>query len=223
MKKVNILWSGITGRTGQLALEFSKQNNFVTIVAGVSNSNSSYYNYDELDKIKEKFDVIVDFSHEDNLEKILQFALKAKKPLIIGTYIKDAKHINMIEEASKIIPIFKGGNFRFDVKKFMDDVIEYANTSTEDIVLVETHYKTKKVPSQTALELKEMVLNKTGKQLKIDSRLEYDDLINDYKVNNISCHVQGFDGLIEGVLKVAQIMSSNIKPDLYNLNKLFDE
>ena len=115
-----------------------------------------------------------------------------------------------------------------EVKKILKDkyglTVEYTKAGSIEMIEQDSSDKDYLFPSsQTALELKEMVLNKTGKQLKIDSRLEYDDLINDYKVNNISCHVQGFDGLIEGVLKVAQIMSSNIKPDLYNLNKLFDE
>lgn len=76
-KKVKILWSGITGRTGILAERFSKESDNVSIIAGVCRNNDNYYNYDNLDNIKEEFDVIVDFSHKDSFDSILAFALKA--------------------------------------------------------------------------------------------------------------------------------------------------
>jgi dihydrodipicolinate reductase len=52
MKTTKILWSGITGRTGLLALNAAQNCNYAEIVAGISRNNSQYYNYDELDKIK---------------------------------------------------------------------------------------------------------------------------------------------------------------------------
>ena len=57
--KVKILWSGITGRTGREAVLLAKDNDKVEIVAGICRSNEEYYNYDELDEIKEDFDVTV--------------------------------------------------------------------------------------------------------------------------------------------------------------------
>ena len=55
MEKVKILWSGITGRTGSEAIELAKDSDMVEIVVGLSRSNTDYYNYDELDKIKNSF------------------------------------------------------------------------------------------------------------------------------------------------------------------------
>ena len=81
MEKVKILWSGITGRTGREAIELAKNSDTVEITAGLSRSNTNYYNYDELDKIKEDFDVIVDFSHKDSFDKVLDFALKVADQL----------------------------------------------------------------------------------------------------------------------------------------------
>ena len=220
--KVNILWSGITGRTGKLAMEKSKNNDFATIVAGISRTNQNFYNYNELENIEEKYDVIVDFSHTDSFDKVLELALKKRKPLIIGTSNLSENQINKIQQASKIIPIFKGRNFIFNVKNFMDDVIDYAKTMDSDIKLIETHYKTKKIPSQTALELKERVKNEAGKDLIIESKLEYDSLINDYKVDNLHLHIEGFEQLAEDILKIASLMNNDLEPELYNLNKLLN-
>lgn len=220
--KVNILWSGITGRTGKLAIEKSKENDFATIVAGISRTNKSFYNYYQLDNIKEDFDVIVDFSHTDSFDKVLDLAVKRNKPLIIGTANLSDKQIENIREASKIIPIYKGGNFRFDVKNFIDSVVDYAKTQDGDIKLVETHYKTKKVPSQTAVEMKERVKKEAGKELIIESKLEYDGLINDYRVNNLHLHIEGFEQLAEDVLKIASLMNNDLEPGMYSLSKLID-
>ena len=224
MSKVKILWSGITGRTGKEALKLSEESELVEIVAGICRSDNNFYNYNQLDNISEDFDVIVDFSHKDSFNKVLAFALKVKKPLIIGTAGLTDEQIKSFEDASKIIPIFRGGNFRFDVKSFIDNVVEYAKTCKDDnIELVETHYKTKKVPSETAKVIAKRVLNETGKNVEIKSFLEYDELINDWQVSNLHCRVVGFKELARDVLNIA-IMMKNKKPNgVYDLDILFKE
>ena len=224
MEKVKILWSGITGRTGREAIELAKDSDMVEIVAGLSRSNTNYYNYDELDKIKEDFDVIVDFSHKDSFNKVLDFALKVKKPIVIGTAGLTEEQMKRFEEASKIIPVFRGGNFRFDVKKFIDEVVEYAKKSEkESFDLIETHYKTKKVPSETAKVVAKRVLEETGKQVNIKSFLEYDELINDWKIDDLRCRVIGFKELAENVLEIAKMMKDKTASGVYDLNRLLKE
>lgn len=224
MEKVKILWSGITGRTGREAIEIAKNSDTVEISAGLSRSNENYYNYDELDNIKEDFDVIVDFSHKDSFDKVLDFALKVKKPIVIGTAGLTEEQMKRFEEASKIIPVFRGGNFRFDVKKFIDEVVEYAKKSEkESFDLIETHYKTKKVPSETAKVVAKRVLEETGKQVNIKSFLEYDELINDWKIDDLRCRVIGFKELAENVLEIARMMKDKTASGVYDLDRLLKE
>ena len=224
MEKVKILWSGITGRTGKEAVEIAKESGSVEISAGLSRSNENYYNYDELDNIKEDFGVIVDFSHKDSFDKVLDFALKVKKPIVIGTAGLTEEQMKRFEEASKIIPVFRGGNFRFDVKKFIDEVVEYAKKSEkESFDLIETHYKTKKVPSETAKVVAKRVLEETGKQVNIKSFLEYDELINDWKIDDLRCRVIGFKELAENVLEIARMMKDKTASGVYDLDRLLKE
>lgn len=224
MEKVKILWSGITGRTGKEAVEIAKESGSVEISGGLSRSNENYYNYDELDNIKEDFDVIVDFSHKDSFDKVLDFALKVKKPIVIGTAGLTEEQMKRFEEASKIIPVFRGGNFRFDVKKFIDEVVEYAKKSEkESFDLIETHYKTKKVPSETAKVVAKRVLDETGKQVNIKSLLEYDELINDWKIDDLRCRVIGFKELAENVLEIARMMKDKTASGVYDLDRLLKE
>lgn len=224
MEKVKLLWSGITGRTGKEAVEIAKESGSVEISAGLSRSNENYYNYDELDNIKEDFDVIVDFSHKDSFDKVLDFALKVKKPIVIGTAGLTEEQMKRFEEASNIIPVFRGGNFRFDVKKFIDEVVEYAKKSEkESFDLIETHYKTKKVPSETAKVVAKRVLEETGKQVNIKSFLEYDELINDWKIDDLRCRVIGFKELAENVLEIARMMKAKTASGVYDLDRLLKE
>ena len=224
MRKLKILWSGITGRTGKEAIELTKNCNTVEIVAGLSRNNKNYYNYDELDNIKKDFDIIIDFSHKDCFDKVLDFAIKVKKPIVIGTAGLTEEQTKRLEEASNIIPIFRGGNFRFDVKKFIDEVVEYAKKSEkESFDLIETYYKTKKVPSETAKVVAKRVLDETGKKVNINSYLEYDELINDWKVDNFECRVVGFKELAENVLEIAKMMKDKEPSGVYDLDRLLKE
>lgn len=223
MGKVKILWSGITGRTGKEAIEVCKNNDLAEIVAGICRSDSNYYNYEQLDDIKEEFDVIVDFSHKDSFDIILNYAIKKNKPLIIGTAGLTEEQMKAFEEASKIIPIFRGGNFRFNVKSFIDAVVEYAKTCNDNIELIETHYKTKKVPSETAKVVAKKVLDETGKKVEIKSFLEYDELINDWRVADLHCRVCGFKELAEDVIEIAIMMKNKTANGVYDLDRLLKE
>ncbi|MCL2451578.1 hypothetical protein FWD20_01730 [Candidatus Saccharibacteria bacterium] len=223
-EKTKILWSGITGRTGQAALAAQNQSP-AEIVAGVSRERGEgYYTYDELDEIREDFDVIVDFSHKDSFDKILAFAEKVLKPLIIGTAGLSEQQVEALENASRTIPIFRGGNFRFEVETFIDDIVAYARTCEEqELRLVETHRKGKIIPSETAKVIAKRVLDETGKIVNIDSRLEYDDPISDWRIGGLHYQMVGFDQLGVDVLEIASIMAGKEPDGSYDLGRLVRE
>lgn len=224
MEKVKILWSGITGRTGKEAEAIAQNSDTVEIVAGLSRGNGNYYSYDDLENIPVDFDVIVDFSHKDSFDRVLEYALRVRKPIVIGTAGLTEEQKRRFEEASKVIPVFRGGNFRFEVKKFIDGVVAYAKQSEkQSFDLIETHYKTKKVPSETAKVIAKRVLDETGKTVNINSYLEYDELINDWKVDNLECRVIGFKELAENVLEIARMMKVKTPSGVYDLDRLFGE
>lgn len=222
MNKTKILWSGITGRTGVQAEIASKPCECAEIVAGICRSHEKYYSYNELDKINEDFDVIVDFSHKACFDKVLDFAIKKNKVLVSGTSGITEDQLSKLEKASYSIPIFRGGNFRFNVESFINDVVEYAKGYNGKLKLIETHYKTKKVPSETAKVVAKRVFENTGKEVEIESRLEYDELINDWRVDDIHCRVQGFEQLAKDVLKIANLMKEKKSNGLYDLNRLLN-
>lgn len=224
MNKVKILWSGITGRTGKEALEVVKSNDSFEIVAGICRSDNKYYNYEQLDNITEDFDVIIDFSHKDSFNKVLNYAIRMNKPLIIGTAGLSDEQVEALENASNIIPIFRGGNFRFEVKQFIDEIVEYAKTCADDLVLIETHYKTINIPSETAKVIARRVLEETGKKVEIKSFLQNDENTNDWRVDNIHYRCGAYDEkLAKDILNIAVMIKDKTPNGIYDLDRLIKE
>ncbi len=224
MENIKILWSGITGKTANEVLKIAQSDDSIQIVAGICRNNNKYYNYNELDNIKEDFDVIIDFSHRDSFDAILDYALKVKKPLITGTSGLSSEQIQKMQNASNIIPIFRGGNFRFEVKEFIDKIIEYAKSSNDEITLIEKHYITVPIPSQTAKVIAEKVFEETGKQIKIESSQQDRENTNDWRVNNIQYQCTAYDEkLARDIVNIAIMMKSKKANGIYDLDRLFKE
>lgn len=223
MDSLKILWSGVTRRTAKQVSEYIKMDSRFIISAGISRTNQEYYNYDELDSITEEFDVIIDFSHKDNFKKILDFAIKKNKPLIIGTSNLSGYDEKELESSSYIIPIFRGGNFRFGVKKFIDEVLEYAKTHDE-VKLIETHYITMHLPSQTAQVIKERVLKETNKNIIIESNYQDQENTNEWRVGDLCYRCPVYDeNLAKDILNIGLLMKNKKANGIYDLDRLLKD
>ena len=66
------------------------------------------------------------------------------------------------------------------------------------------------------------MLDETGKKVEIKSFLEYDELINDWRVDHLHCRVVGFKELAEDVLNIAYMMKDKPVDGLYDLDRLLD-
>ena len=63
--------------------------------------------FNSLKECDEKADVIIDFSHPNNLDDILTYAKDNKCKLVIATTAYSEEQLEKIKEATKEIPIFK--------------------------------------------------------------------------------------------------------------------
>lgn len=103
-------------------------------------------------------DVVIDFSHHTNIEKIYNYVLNHKKPVVIATTGHTDEELNLINEMSKIVPVLFSSNFSLGVI-LMNRVIREISPilrDTFDVELIEKHHN-KKIdsPSGTA----KMLLN----------------------------------------------------------------
>lgn len=152
---INILLSGITGKMGHEIIKEVKNHNDFIIKAGISRNNieNEITIYNDVNMIKEKIDVIIDFSHPDFTLNILDYAKKRNIPMVIGTTGFDDLQLKKINEYSKYIPIFKSSNMSYEINLICDILSKYSSKIGKcDIEIVETHHKDKKdSPSGTAL------------------------------------------------------------------------
>ena len=157
----NILLCGISGKMGKTVLNLLENEKDAKAVCGVAASapeNADIPVYNSFDEVREKPDVIIDFSSPNALGGLLGYAVKNKIPCVLATTGYSEKQLREIENASKEIAIFKTANFSLGVNLLKKLVRETAFTLGEnfDIEIIEKHHNKKiDAPSGTALMLAE--------------------------------------------------------------------
>ena len=169
---IKVIINGCNGKMGQEVLNAINNNEKFEVLNGVDLNENPKYNfpvYTSTDEIKEKPDVIIDFSVPVATMKILQYAKEKKVPIVIATTGLTDDQKQKIKEYSKIIPIFQSANMSYDINLMKKVVAEVAkNLNQTDIEIVETHHNRKiDSPSGTALLLADSINN------ALDNRMEY--------------------------------------------------
>ena len=106
---IKILLSGCNGAMGQVITRLAEKKENLKIVAGYDVNTSIKNTYPVFDNLKEcnvDIDVIIDFSHPQALESLLEFALAKKIPSVFATTGLANSQINALKAASKDIPVF---------------------------------------------------------------------------------------------------------------------
>ena len=157
---------------GQEVLNAINNNEKFEVLNGVDIKENPEYNfpvYTSTDEIKEKPDVIIDFSVPVATMKILEYAKENKVPIVIATTGLSDDEKQKIKEYSKTIPIFQSANMSYDINLMKKVVAEVAkNLNQTDIEIVETHHNRKiDSPSGTALLLADSINN------ALDNKMEY--------------------------------------------------
>ena len=158
---IKVLINGINGRMGQEVLKSVNNSSDFEICCGVDtiSSNSTFPIYTDIDSIKEKPDIIIDFSIPEATMNILEFAKTKNIPIVIATTGFSEEQLSKIKDYSKMIPIFRSGNMSYEINIMADIVAKLANQLKDsDIEIIETHHKNKiDSPSGTALILADSI------------------------------------------------------------------
>ncbi len=150
-------------------------------------------------ELNDNFNVLIDFSLSEGLVKNLDYCVKHKKAMVIGTTGIDEEIKTKINLAAKTIPILYSANMSLGIlaiKKVIDVVLR--NFEFDAISITESHHLEKKdSPSGTSLMLKEYILNhaKHINEILIDSIRIKDE---------IGTHSISFNNIVEGVTIVHQ-------------------
>ena len=167
---MKILLHGARGVMGRNVIDVAKNTEDCEINCGVDaheeGADLGFPVYEDIFKVKEDFDVIVDFSVREAVDRLLDFAVEKKKALVLCTTGLSEEQEKKIVEAAKSIPILQSGNMSLGVNILQELVrIAAAKLYKEgfDIEIVEAHHRRKKdAPSGTALMLEKAVEEGVG-------------------------------------------------------------
>jgi len=158
---LKVVICGINGKMGQVLTNLINSKDDFQLVAGIDRSfptfsnNAQYKTYSfKDDLLAVNADVIIDFSHPDMLDSLLNFSLSKRIPLVICTTGFSEDQINKIRVASKKIPIFFSGNMSLGINLLIELSKRAAKILGDnfDIEIIEKHHNQKlDAPSGTAL------------------------------------------------------------------------
>ncbi len=157
---MNCLICGINGKMGGNLTELLKDDENLKVVCGVDLNcgGQSVPVYPSFGKVKEKVDVIIDFSSPAVLKDELSWAVKNGCPVVLASTGYSAEDLLFIDETARKIAVFKTGNFSLGINLLVKLVKKAAETLGEsfDIEIIEKHHNQKvDAPSGTALMLAE--------------------------------------------------------------------
>lgn len=163
-----ILLSGCNGRMGRAISEMCKKNEDTVITAGVDLFTERLFGYpvyDSFASVTEDCDVVIDFSNPKTLPSLLEYCVSNKKPLVLCTTGLSDEELARVDEASKVVPVFRSGNMSLGINVLM----MLAKRATRvlgdafDIEIIEQHHNQKlDAPSGTAIMLAEAVESETS-------------------------------------------------------------
>lgn len=169
-----ILLTGACGRMGTVIQSIVAEREDCEIIAGVDriiHPHIPFPVYESLSAVKEKADVVVDFSNPALLDDLLDYCQSTSTPLVIATTGYDECQKKKIAEASKSIAVF----FTYNMSLGINLLANLAKKAVQvlgsdfDIEIVEQHHRTKiDAPSGTALMLADAISEEFDKPMKYE-------------------------------------------------------
>lgn len=158
---MKILLHGCNGRMGRVITRLveESQAHDAEIVCGVDINpdkfNNNYPVFSSLRQVPADItpDVVIDFSHPDAVDGLLEFGLNRNVPLVICTSGISAAQQEKIADAAQKIPVLMSSNMSLGVNLVLSLVTQAAQAlgSSFDIEIVEKHHNQKlDAPSGTA-------------------------------------------------------------------------
>lgn len=183
MQRIAVM--GAAGRMGKNLIEAISQAQGASLTAAVDRPDSSLIGADvgelaalgrlgvllcdDLNKVLDQFDVLIDFTHPTVTLRNLDICRAAGKAMVIGTTGFSVEEKQLLVEAAKEIPIVFAANYSVGVNlclKLLDTAARVLGDEV-DIEIIEAHHRHKvDAPSGTALRMGEVVANALGRDLQ---------------------------------------------------------
>lgn len=248
---IKMILSGCNGRMGRAVTALCQNDPQVELVAGfdvLGQSSGDFPVFSNPTQCEIAADVLIDFSNPAALEGLLDFARRARTPLVLCTTGYSREQLALIDNAAKEIPIFRSANMSLGVNVLLDLVKKAAAVLGEDFdIEIEERHHNKKLdsPSGTALMIAHTAASalpytpeyvferhsvrkpRDKKEIGISS-LRGGSIVGDHtvvfagqnEVIEISHHAESREVFASGAVKAAKFMAGVTKPGLYDMADL---
>ncbi len=181
---VRMIMHGCNGRMGKMISQIVDEDPDIEITAGVDINTASDGKFPVFDRIEKvdaaAADVVVDFGNASAVDKVIDWCVANKIPLVECTTGLTDETLEKMKSAAASIPMFKSANMSMGINIIQKILRENAAKLAEagfDIEIVEKHHRTKlDAPSGTALALadsvneglekkKEYVFDRSGRRM----------------------------------------------------------
>lgn len=155
-----IIMHGCNGKMGQVITEICRNDDETQIVAGIDvmdNRQNGYPVFTDIRECDVEADVIVDFAAAAAVDRLLDYAVCRKLPVVLCTTGLSPEQLNKVAQASGKTAVLKSANMSLGINTIMKLLAAAANVFAPagfDIEIVEKHHNQKvDAPSGTALAL----------------------------------------------------------------------
>ncbi|MCL1901715.1 MAG: 4-hydroxy-tetrahydrodipicolinate reductase, partial [Firmicutes bacterium] len=132
----NSIICGAGGKMGKVVFEIAKNIQNVKIVGGVDKfaeaKNFSFPLFPDFAKCDVPFDVVIDFSHPDALDDILNFCIKNKRGVVLSTTGYNETQKQKIKNAATKIAVFQSFNMSLGINLLCNLVNQAAKFLKDD-------------------------------------------------------------------------------------------
>ena len=164
---VKIAISGICGKMGRNVLASVSERQDCEVLCGIDVCDAAGISvpvYKTPAEMPEKPDVIIDYSHPDSLEGLLEYAQATGTPVLLATTGYSEEQQAKIQQASANVALFASGNMSLGIQLLMALAKKAAAVlgNRFDIEIIEKHHNQKiDAPSGTALMLANAICEET--------------------------------------------------------------
>lgn len=174
-----------------------------------------------------KSDLVIDFGSAQSSEESARFCFQNKAPLIVGATGQTQKQLDLILKVGEVAPVMKASNFSLGVL-FVKNMLTQISKYADEICIFEKHHKHKKdSPSGTALELKTLIENNTGKSVSVLAQRGGDEVgthtIDFYfsgEVVSVSHQAFSREAFVQGVKKAVYFLLEQKMPRVYDFGEI---
>ena len=107
--KVTVFGYGAMGKLLCERLQADEQTQLVAAIAPTAEGNPSWV-YPSITQVQEPYELLIDFSHPDNSEMILETAIAKNIPVVLCTTGHSAAQLAAIKSAAQQVPIVLASN-----------------------------------------------------------------------------------------------------------------